>query len=179
MEIQPFSKKGKSVILCENGFVMSTKKRKQRALDGTVQYGRIRHKLRLGFSAFRFSEGGSSERIPTWVLWTVEKISNSWNSWTSLWFSFWNLNFAQACSTELRACQYCSVECSILNCTIPWSFTPLWATDHNFFKTQYYQILDRAFDKQCNHLSTHVRNHSLKYYWRRCVLKRQFLNSSF
>ena len=23
------------------------------------------------------SEGGSSERIPTWVLWTVEKISTS------------------------------------------------------------------------------------------------------
>ena len=64
------------------------------------------------------SEGGSSERITTWVLWTVEKFSDSWNSWTSLCFSFWNLNIAQAFDTELRAYQYCSVECSILHCII-------------------------------------------------------------
>ena len=56
-----------------------------------------------------------------------------------------------------------------------WSFTPLWAVDHNFFKTQNYQLLNGAFDRQCTHLSTHVQNIiSTKYYWRRCALKRHF-----
>ena len=55
-----------------------------------------------------------------------------------------------------------------------WSFTPLWAVDHNFFKTQNYQLLNRAFDRQCTHLSTHVKKFSTKHYWRRCVLKRYF-----
>ena len=67
------------------------------------------------------SEGGSSERITTWVLWTVEKISNIWDSWTSMWFSCRKLNVKgspQAGNTELYACQYHSVEYNKLNCTI-------------------------------------------------------------
>ena len=55
-----------------------------------------------------------------------------------------------------------------------WSFTPLWAVDHNFFKTQNYQLLNGAFDRQCTHLSTHLRKFSTKHYWRRCALKRHF-----